>query len=68
MTGLVVLVLLPKLGAAADAAAGPAAHPLGDVDQVQLVIAPSVASTLLLVNVVLSVYKPGGRLRSRPAG
>lgn len=61
MTGLVLLVLLPKLRAAG---ADPAA--LTAPDRRQLVIAPSVACSLLLLNVILSVYRPWGRLRRRP--
>jgi hypothetical protein len=61
MTGLVFFALLPGLRSAADAATGSAA--LTAADRVQFLVPPSVASTLLVINVVLSVYKPGGRLR-----
>jgi hypothetical protein len=58
MTVLVVLVLVPKVraaGADPEALTGP--------EKLQLVIAPSVACSLLLLNTVLSVYRPWGRTR-----
>jgi hypothetical protein len=61
MTGLVFFALLPGLRSAADAGTGSAA--LTATDRAQFLVPPSVASTLLVINVVLSVYKPGGRLR-----
>ncbi len=62
MAVLVVFVLVPGLrtvGADPDAVTPATAR--------QLVVAPSVATSLLLVNLVLSVYKPWGRLRPRAA-
>lgn len=62
MTVLVVLVLVPKVraaGADPEALTGP--------DRLQLVIAPSVACSLLLLNTVLSVYRPWGRIRRQAA-
>lgn len=65
MTGLVFFLLVPKLGRAADAATGLTPHPLADAERMQLAVAPTVACTLLVLNVILSVYKPFGRVRSR---
>lgn len=58
-------VLVPTLGAAADAAiAGHGAQALS-VDRLGLVKDTSAASIVLTVTVLLSVYKPFGRLRDR---
>lgn len=67
MTLVVLLILDPRLGtiAATVAAPGGASLPIGQ--RVLLVIAPALASSLLLLNVVLGVFKPGGRLRRRVA-
>jgi hypothetical protein len=56
LTGAIFLALLPALRAAATGGAQPAT----------LVLAPSIAIALLLLNVVLAVFKPAARL-SRPA-
>jgi hypothetical protein len=61
MTGLVFLALLPGLRAAANIATGSGTLPAAD--RAQFLVPPSVASSLLVLNVILSVYKPGGRLR-----
>lgn len=59
------LVLVPTLGAAADAAiAVPGAQALS-VDRLGLVKDTSAASVVLIVTVLLSIYKPFGRLRDR---
>ena len=68
LTGVVLVVLVPRLGAAAEAVAGPAPHALPGGARVPLVVAPAVASALLALNVALAIFKPGGRLRSRRAG
>lgn len=65
MAGLVLFLLVPKLNRAADAAMGLTPHPLADAERMRLAVAPAVACTLLVLNVALSVYKPGGRLRFR---
>jgi hypothetical protein len=57
MALLVFVALTPAIRAAADAAAT-----LSTQERTQLVVPPSVACTLLVLNVVLSVYKPWGRL------
>lgn len=59
MTVLVVVALLPGLREAATLA-------LVRRDRIGLVVAPAVACFLLLANVVLSVYKPFGRLSRQP--
>ncbi len=64
--GVALFVLLPRLEASADAAIGPAAQTFTIAERLPLVIAPSVAVALLVFNVVLAIYKPGWRLRSRP--
>jgi hypothetical protein len=64
LTGVVLFVLVPRLGAAADAVSGPAPYLLTSAERLPLVIAPALASTLLLVMLVLAIYKPGWRLRS----
>ena len=63
MTGLILFRLLPNLRTAADL--GPALPP---VDRVGLVVATSVATTLLVAVTAVSVYKPWGRLRRARAG
>lgn len=66
LTAVVLFVLLPGLAHAASAAIG-AAPPLTDAQRLRIAIAPAVASTLLVLNVVLAVYKPGWRLRASGA-
>jgi hypothetical protein len=61
MLGLVVFALRPNLVAALDQGAA-----LPDRIRLDLVIAPCVSSTLLVVATVLSTYKPWGRTRPRP--
>ncbi|HJZ49759.1 MAG TPA: hypothetical protein VKE41_21425 [Roseiflexaceae bacterium] len=68
LTGVVLFVLVPRLGGAADAVAGPSPHLLSLGERLSLVVAPAVASTLLLLMVVLAIFKPGWRLRRRTSG
>lgn len=64
MLGLILLALYPTL---TDAWVLGAALP--DRERLDLVIAPAVSSTLLVVATVLSTYKPWGRVRAvRRAG
>lgn len=64
MVGLVFLLLLPKLAEMAEIAqAAVAARPGTAAGRTQLMVAPAVASVLLIINVVLSTHKPWGRLR-----
>jgi hypothetical protein len=58
MVVLVFVLLLPGLDQAGGL--GPA---LPERDRINLVVAPSVSSTLLLIATVLSTYKPWGRVR-----
>ena len=62
LTVLVLVVVLPKLGSAADDAT--ASRILTQSKKTLLEIIPIVASTLLLVNVILAVTKPRWRLGS----
>ncbi len=64
LTAAVLFVLVPRLGAAA---AAPAMEASTDPQRLPLVIAPVVASTLLVLSVVLAIFKPGWRLRSQPS-
>jgi hypothetical protein len=59
LTTLVLLVLVPGLGQAAD----DAATGVSDPQRIRFAIAPAVASALLALNVVLAMYKPRSRLR-----
>lgn len=64
LTGVVLLVLVPRLGALASAVIGPAPRALMIGERVPLVVAPAIASTLLVVNVGLAIFKPKWRLRA----
>ena len=63
LTGVVLFVLVPGLSATADAVSGPSPHLLTIGERLPLVVAPVVASTLLVLNVVLAIFKPAWRLR-----
>lgn len=60
MTVLVLFVLTPALRTAADEGAG-----LAPDEQAGLMIGPSVSCGLLLLNLTLSVYRPGRRRSSQ---
>jgi hypothetical protein len=64
LTGAVLFGLLPALGATAEAVTGHTMRELRAPERLPLLIAPAVASTLLLIAIVLAVFKPGWRLRS----
>jgi SAM-dependent methyltransferase len=64
LTGAVLFVLVPALGATADAVSGPTPRPLAAGERLPLFVAPAVASTLLAVALVLAIFKPGWRFRS----
>lgn len=64
LTGAVLFVLVPALGAAADAVTGPTPRLFAAGERLPLLIAPVAASTLLLVALALAIFKPGWRLRS----
>ncbi len=68
LTGVILLVLVPRLGVAADAATALDPRPFTDAERLPLAVAPAAGVTLLILMVVLAIYKPGWRLRSRPNG
>ncbi|MFC4150506.1 hypothetical protein ACFO0M_29995 [Micromonospora mangrovi] len=59
MLGLVLLLLTPRIRRLGELGAAASGHLRAD-----LVVAPAVSSTLLVVATVLSTYKPWGRLRA----
>ena len=63
LTGVVLFVLVPRLGATADAVTGSSPHPLTIAERLPLVVAQAIGSTLLVLNVILAIFKPGWRLR-----
>lgn len=67
LTGAVLFVLVPALGATADAVTGPTPRLLSAGERLPLLIAPVTASTLLLVALALAIFKPGWQLRSSGA-
>jgi hypothetical protein len=67
LTAVVLFVLVPRLGLTADTVSGPASRLLSSAERLPLVLAPAVASTLLVVNVALAIFKPGWRVRSGPS-
>jgi hypothetical protein len=68
LTGAVLFVLVPGLGATADVVTGLAPRPLTNAERVPLLVAPAVASSLLMLSVTLAVFKPRWRLRAHTAG
>ena len=65
LTGVILFVLVPRLGVAADAATTLAPSQFTDAERLPLLVAPAAGVTLLILIVVLAIYKPGWRLRSR---
>jgi hypothetical protein len=65
-TGLVLLVLIPRLAASAEAAT--AAQTFTAAERLPLALVPPVALTALIFNVALAIFKPGWRLRFRRSG
>lgn len=65
LTAAVLLVLVPRLGATASAVTEVTPHLVSNAERMILMIAPAVASSLLIVNVALAVFKPSWRLRRR---
>jgi hypothetical protein len=61
LTGAVLFVLVPALGATAGAVTGPTPRLLSAGERLPLLIAPASASTLLLVALLLAIFKPGWR-------
>jgi hypothetical protein len=64
LTGIILFVLVPGLDARADAAN--AARAFTAAERLPLAVAPAAGVALLILMVVLAVYKPPWRLRSRP--
>jgi hypothetical protein len=60
---LVAFLLYPALSEAGTLAAG-----LPTRDRINMVVAPTVSSSLLIFATVLSTYKPWGRTRKQPSG
>jgi hypothetical protein len=65
LTGVILFVLVPRLGVAADAATALAPSPFSDTEHLPLAIAPATGVTLLILMVVLAIYKPVWQLRSQ---
>lgn len=65
LIGVVLFVVVPRLGMVADLVTAPGSDSLPTSSRVPLVIAPALASSLLLLNVGLAMFKPGRRLRAR---
>jgi hypothetical protein len=63
LTAIVLFVLVPRLGMLATSVTASDAGPLSIGERVPLVIAPLIASSLLLLNVGLAIFKPSRRLR-----
>jgi hypothetical protein len=68
LTGAVLFVLVPALGATADAVTGPTPRLLGAGERLPLLIAPATASTLLAVALALAIFKPGWQTPWRQTG
>jgi hypothetical protein len=66
LTTIILFVLVPTLGVAADAATALDPSPFTDAERLPLLIAPAAGVTLLILIVALAIYKPPWRLRSRP--
>jgi hypothetical protein len=62
LTGVILFVLVPTLGEAADAATALDPRSFTDAEHLPLVVAPA-GVTLLILMVVLAIYKPPWRLR-----
>jgi hypothetical protein len=63
LTGVVLLVLVPRLGAAAELATGRAPQTFTAAERGPHMLAPALGSALLSVNVALAIYKSRWRLR-----
>ena len=65
LIGIVLFVVVPRLGMVANLVIAPGSDSLPTSSRVPLAIAPALASSLLLLNVGLAIFKPGRRLRAR---
>jgi hypothetical protein len=63
LTAAVLFVLVPGLGATAEGILGPTPAGPNVIARAPLVIAPVVASTLIVVALVLAIFKPDWRWR-----
>lgn len=66
LSAAVLFVLVPALGATAEAVTTGAAGPLTVRERLPLIMAPALATTLLTIALVLAIFKPRWRLGSRP--
>jgi hypothetical protein len=66
LTLVVLLVLVPRLGAAAALTATPVGPSLGMAERLPLMLAPALGSSLLALNAALGISKPRWRLRAAP--
>ena len=64
LTGAVLFVLVPSLGATAAMVSGASPQPLSMGERLPLLLAPAAASTLLAIALLLAIFKPGWRLRA----
>jgi hypothetical protein len=62
LTLVVLFVIVPRLSIVAASVSASGTLPIGE--RLPLVIAPLLASVLLVLNVFLAIFKPGGRLRA----
>ena len=68
LTGVILFVLVPRLGVAADAATALNPRPFTEAERLPLVVAPAAGVTFLILIVGLAIYKPPWRLRYRLNG
>lgn len=66
LSGALLFVLVPALGAMADAVTAGTSGPLTVRERFPLIVAPALASTLLAIALMLAIFKPRWRLGSRP--
>ena len=67
LSGMALFVLTPRLGALADEATATAGAELAFADRLPVALAVMAAGAVLVLNVVLALYKPFGRLARGPA-
>ena len=68
LTAVILFVLVPRLGVAADAATALNPRPFTEAERLPLVVAPAAGVTFLILIVGLASYKPPWRLRYRLNG
>jgi hypothetical protein len=66
LTGVILFVLVPGLGVAADAATALTPSLFTSAERLPLLVAPAAGVSLLILIVGLAIYKPPWRLRPRP--